>query len=694
MNNNCPLISIIIVNYNGKHLLKECFDSLMDMNYPKDRREIFMVDNCSNDGSVQFVQESYPEIKIIGNNINNYCMANNVGIKSSNGEYVAFLNNDTKVDKNWLIELVKIISSDNEIGAVGSKIVFMDGRTQSVGHAEFPNYYWGDNGFLEEDKQQYNRVKKVESISNCAALYRRKVFNEIGFFDEDFEMYMEDVDMAFRLREKKWNILYVPESIVSHHLHGSNINEEEFKFHIEKNRLLFMAKHFPEKLPDLFYGSGEILRLKYSYFQSLLISLLNKLINLYGDKEAAKIFLEVKESVRKIQDFNEHSLRTTLEKRDIQVRAKDQQINDLAARIGNMDEQLSKSQQAQAAQEQHINELTKMIGSKDEQIKNQDGQLRSFQQVIAAKDRQINDLGGRISIQEQHINELTKMIGSKDEQIKNQDGQLRSFQQVISVQDQHINDLTKMIGSKNEQIEGQDVQLRNFQQVVFAKDRQINELAARIANQEEQVNYLNQELKLKGQQILTRDEAIQAMEQEISKIYDSQSYRFIVKPFIWPLFSFFKTMGSSFNMLYSKLRLMNFSLEKTGICISRFYANGIEAVYRGGNEYFVRLINKNYKEKKVRILIDIWPYINRSHPKRHFCYFDTQVLIMPRYSLDIKLNYDWEMEAKFYVNGKESLSDIWRGVMINTELYMVELFVYDLGNHILDRVSILQRLKK
>lgn len=237
-------------------------------------------------------------------------------------------------------------------------------------------------------------------------------------------------------------------------------------------------------------------------------------------------------------------------------------------------------------------------------------------------------------------------------------------------------------------------ELKNSQQIIAAQERQINELTKKIGSKDERIHCLNQELKLKARQILTRDETIQTMEQEISKIYNSQVYRFIVKPIIWPVLSFIKKTGGSFKILYNKLKFLELSFEKPAICISRFYANCMEAVYKGENEYFIRLINKNFKEKKVKILIDIWPYMNRSHPKRHFCYFDAQVLIKTMHPLDIKINYDWETQAKFFVDGQEEAFNIWRGVMADAELYMVELFVYDLEKHILDRISILQRLKK
>jgi len=569
MNGNYPLVSIIVVNYNGKHLLKDCFDSLRRINYPKDKLEIFMVDNCSIDGSVKFIRESYPEIKIIGNNINNYCRANNLGIRSSTGEYAALLNSDTKVDKNWLMELVKVISNDNKIAAVGSKIVFDDGRIQSVGHVEFPNYYWGDDGFLEEDSCRYNQVQEVKSISNCSALYRIGVFDKVGFFDEDFEMYMEDVDIAFRMRKEQWKILYVPDSVVCHCLHGSGLKKEEQKFYVEKNRLLFIAKYFPEKLPDLFYGSGEILRLKYSYFQCLLVSLLNKLIKLYGDKEAARIFSEISGSVRKTQDFDEHSLRTILESRDIQVIAKDKQINDLASRVVNLEEQLKNSQQAQSTQDQHIKELTKIIGAREEQIKNQDAHLRNLQQAISGKD------------------------------------------------------------------------------------------------------------------------------QEISNIYNSETYRFIIRLFLWPVLSFIKRIGKAYKKIFNKLySLSNVSLKKTGIFVAQFYANNIEVAYKQKNEYFIRLVNKKFREKGVKLVFDIWPYVDRSHPKRHFCYFVSQIAIKPLGVVDIKVNYNWEKEAVFFIDGKEEKPiDIWRGTTIKNELYILEVLLYDSEEHILDRLSILQKLK-
>ncbi len=187
MTTDLPLVSIITVNYNGKHFLKDCFESLYNLNYPKDKLEIFMVDNGSKDNSIDYVKENFPNLNIIINNENNYTKANNLGIRASKGEYIAFINNDVRVDKNWLIELIKVVEIDTNIAGAGSKILFLDGKINSSGHLELPNYYWADRGFKEEDIGQYNETTEVKSITGAACLYKSEYLKKIGLFDEDLE---------------------------------------------------------------------------------------------------------------------------------------------------------------------------------------------------------------------------------------------------------------------------------------------------------------------------------------------------------------------------------------------------------------------------------------------------------------------------------------------------------------------------
>jgi len=208
-----------------------------------------MVDNNSNDGSVEYIKKEYPGIKIICNLVNNYCRANNLGVLESKAEYVAFLNNDTEVDKRWLIELVKLIDADKSIGAVGSKILFKDGRIDSAGHKKMSDFYWIDRGHGEKDAGQYEEESEIVSVSNCASLYRKGALLEVGLFDEDLNMYMEDVDVSIRLKTKRWRIVYAPKSIVFH-LHHGTARDEFATFYTERNRLLLIAKHYPEKLAE------------------------------------------------------------------------------------------------------------------------------------------------------------------------------------------------------------------------------------------------------------------------------------------------------------------------------------------------------------------------------------------------------------------------------------------------------------
>jgi GT2 family glycosyltransferase len=255
MDKIAPLVSIIVVNYNRSQYLKACFEALAKLNYPAGRVEILMVDNCSDDDSVSFVKNNFPKVRILENDINNYARANNLGVKNAKGDFIAFINNDIQVSENWLSELVNAMSKEKSLGAAGGKILLEDGKIQSTGHEEYPDFYWGDRGFRQEDKGQYERPEEVLSLCGAAVLFRKSCLKDIGFFDEDFIMYLEDVDMCFRCTQHKWKVIYVPESIAKHYFRGTS-SAESVRYFSERNRLLLVAKHFPEQLGKALYGKG------------------------------------------------------------------------------------------------------------------------------------------------------------------------------------------------------------------------------------------------------------------------------------------------------------------------------------------------------------------------------------------------------------------------------------------------------
>ncbi len=254
MGHDLPLVSIVTVNYNGKLFLKDLFDSLKGLDYPKERIEVIMVDNGSRDGSLEYVRDTYPEVIVVQNQINNYCLANNLGIKLAKGDYVSLVNNDVTVDKQWLSALIRYMQEDGCIGAVGSKILFSDGAIQSLGHQEYPNFYWEDIGFNQKDGGQFDGIKEVVSICGCSVLYKMECLKDVGLLDEDFNMFMEDVDMAIRCKKKGWRLLTCPQSILYHKFHGTIGSQENATHWQETNRLLLIAKHWPDKLSAALSG--------------------------------------------------------------------------------------------------------------------------------------------------------------------------------------------------------------------------------------------------------------------------------------------------------------------------------------------------------------------------------------------------------------------------------------------------------
>lgn len=244
-----PLVSIIILNLNGKKFLEGCLSSLKVQSYPN--FEVIIVDNGSTDGSVQFVRENFPDTIIIENKENlGFAMANNQGIKIAKGKYIALLNNDTVVDRNWLKNLVTVAeSSPEKIGMWAGKILSIEnpGIIDSVGGLVISNDGIAKGrGRLEEDIGQYDREEEVLIPSACAALYRKEIFDEVGLFDEDFFAYCEDTDLGLRARLAGWKTISVPKAIVYHHYSGTTGRYASSKAYlVERNHVWVAIKNFP-----------------------------------------------------------------------------------------------------------------------------------------------------------------------------------------------------------------------------------------------------------------------------------------------------------------------------------------------------------------------------------------------------------------------------------------------------------------
>lgn len=243
-----PLVSVIIVNWNGKEYLDDCLSSLKIQSYRD--YEVILVDNCSSDDSIAFVNLYYQDfvhiIKLPENK--GFAGGNNAGITASKGMYIALLNNDTMVDREWLANLVHCIQSDDSIGMVGSKILNYYRRKEidNTGHLIYPDGLNRGRGRLEIDRGQYDSKTDILFPSGCASLYRKDMLDEIGWFDESFFVYGDDADIGLHGRYLGYKAIYCPKAIVYHKYSGTAGRYSAMKaFYVERNRIWILIKYFP-----------------------------------------------------------------------------------------------------------------------------------------------------------------------------------------------------------------------------------------------------------------------------------------------------------------------------------------------------------------------------------------------------------------------------------------------------------------
>lgn len=241
------LISVIVLNYNGKGFLNSCLSSLASQTYSD--FEVIVVDNGSRDGSPEYVKENYPWVRLAKNEENlGFAGGTNVGIRAAKGEFIITLNNDSRADSRFIEELIKPMA-DPEVGVCAAKMLFPDGRINSAGICISRSGAAWDRGMFEPDRGQYEFVEEVFGACAGAALYRREMLDEIGLFDEDFFLYLEDVDLAFRARLAGWKCLYVPGARVIHHHGGTaGVGSDLAVYYGNRNIVWYPIKDFPFRL--------------------------------------------------------------------------------------------------------------------------------------------------------------------------------------------------------------------------------------------------------------------------------------------------------------------------------------------------------------------------------------------------------------------------------------------------------------
>ncbi len=247
---NVPLVSVIVVNWNGMAYLDDCLASLEKQTWKN--REFILVDNGSKDGSAEHMQqwtERVPNAQVILLAKNSgFCEANNLAFAQSRGEWIALLNNDAAAEPNWIEELVRRGDPSRRIGMLGCKILFTEPKDviDKAGHL----IYWdGQNrgrGTMERDIGQYDKEEEILWPDACAALYHRRVFEETGGFDESFFAFGDDADLGMRARLLGWKAWYVPKAVVYHRHSATAGAYSPLKIMlVERNRMLLAIKNFP-----------------------------------------------------------------------------------------------------------------------------------------------------------------------------------------------------------------------------------------------------------------------------------------------------------------------------------------------------------------------------------------------------------------------------------------------------------------
>lgn len=250
-------LSIIIVNYNARDYLEQCLKSI-HKSLGKLKAKIWVVDNASTDGSPEMIKKNFPQIRLIENKENiGFAGANNIALQRCSAPLILLLNNDTLVPEGATAKMVEVMQGDNSIGALGPRLIFEDGSVQiSYGHmVSFWNEAWQKflqwgarkkTGLIKNSIE--NRSKKScypQWVSGACILLRKEALDQVGFFDENFFMYNEDVDLCYRLRQKGWKIFYTPEAEIVH-LEGKSASNEAEKVLIEyrRSQLYFYSKYY------------------------------------------------------------------------------------------------------------------------------------------------------------------------------------------------------------------------------------------------------------------------------------------------------------------------------------------------------------------------------------------------------------------------------------------------------------------
>ena len=249
------MISIIIVSWNTASFLENCLVSILT-NPPTSPFEIWVVDNASADDSPRMVREKFPQVHLIENRENmGFARANNQAILRCAGRYILLLNPDTLVASGALQALVDFLDKNTEVGAAGARILNPDGSLQISAHPqptlsrELWRLFHLDNlsSYAEYPltKWETKEAREVDVLMGACLLLRKEVLNQIGFLDEDYFIYSEEVDLCYRIQRAGWHLFWVPQAEVAH-FGGQSTQQAptEMFLNLYHGKIKYFRKHY------------------------------------------------------------------------------------------------------------------------------------------------------------------------------------------------------------------------------------------------------------------------------------------------------------------------------------------------------------------------------------------------------------------------------------------------------------------
>ncbi len=296
-------LSIVIVNWNVRELLKRCLRSIIsNLQLPTSNSQIkvIVVDNASSDGSVAMMEEEFPQVQLIANSENvGFTVGNNQGIAASRGRYILLLNPDTEIVGDALTTMVEYLDDHPQVGALGPQLLNPNGSIQSS-RRRFPTLA---TAFLESTiLQQWfprnratrhyyitdrpdDEVQEVDWVTGACLLVRRETVEQVGLLDEGFFMYSEELDWCRRMKAQGWKVIYLPTARVVHH--GAQSSEQVKSFqHIQfqRSKIRYFRKHHGP-------WQAEVLRLFVlaTYLYQLIVEALKWLVGHRRQMRAARV---------------------------------------------------------------------------------------------------------------------------------------------------------------------------------------------------------------------------------------------------------------------------------------------------------------------------------------------------------------------------------------------------------------------